>query len=279
MIIKTISLHTTSNFPEHKEKFLRNFEQLYQLPILRPTLNLITTKAKSELVKFAIEPSKVWNRLAGHCQTESIFSKIGDFFLRNHKHIISIKSINSEVIIHEIAHAIEKESGIDLNDEFRKVLGLDMKNRQSNNIQVARGVETIMVEQLKGYDKKHIMSELFARYFELLAMSYEVSGWSEYQFHYDDVTKYFANTTIWIEDVFNGIIGKKIDKKVLQWSNKLIQNLEPYKKKWTDDVKSESSKTQRSDAIGSKKWTGRTKSIGDWQKSYEEFSGEKLEDK
>jgi hypothetical protein len=277
MILEIISSHTNAITLRRKEKFLYNFEQLYQLPILHPILNLITSKAKNNLVEFIIEPQKNWDRLAGHCKTEGIFNKIGSFFSKNHKYKIFIKNINAEVIIHEIAHAIEKEIRIDLNQDFRKVLTLDFQNRNSQNIQMISGIETIMIKQLKGYNKSHIMSELFARYFELLAMSYEVNGWGQYQFYYQDIVGYFENTTKMIEKKFNNTINKKIDKEVLTWSKDLVKNLKPYKKQWAKDMEFQSNKARRQNTVGTGKWTGKTKSIGDWQRSWERF--EELENK
>lgn len=266
MILKIIFQHTSAILPEYKKQFLEYFKQLYQLPILRPILNLMATKAKNNLVEFKVEPSKVWNRLAGHCETEGVFDRVAKFFSR--KNIILIKSITPEVIIHEIAHAAEKELQIDLDADFRRVLGLDMR-QQHTNIQVERAVETIMKQQLKDYKADNVMEELFARYFELLAMSYEVNGWGQYQFYYKDISEYFKNTTKWIEEIFNDAVSKKIEEDVRKASKNFVKKLVPYQKEWIKKTKSIHSKTCKPDSIG--KWTGITKSTGDWEKSWKQY--------
>ena len=58
---------TKFDLKENKEKFIQSFMQLYQLEILRPSLNLVVTKLKHGDAQFEIAVSKVWNRLAGHC--------------------------------------------------------------------------------------------------------------------------------------------------------------------------------------------------------------------
>ena len=276
-IIEILLKNTTFNLEENRDKFVYSFEQLYQLPILKNILDLIITKAEKGETDFKIEVSKVWNRLAGHCQSSGIFSKIGEKIFHRHTHIITIKNINTDVVIHEIAHAIEKESGLDLNGEFRQVLAMDMNNKTPSNPMVANAVRTVMRDELKGYELKNIMSELFARYFELLGMSNECGGYGRFHFYYKDITGFFAHTTKWVEEKFNPTLTGKINPKISQYSSELISSLEPYKKKWTDNIKS----THQSSSEGkqlSNKWTSKTKSNFDWEKSYKEFEKKTLKD-
>jgi len=270
MIIETISSCTTSLSPEYKAKFLYNFEQLYQIPILRPSLNLIVTKAKLGLINFKIEPVTLIKKIGGSCKTESLFHKMGNIFSK--KHTILIKNITPEIIMHELAHAIEKESGIDLNGDFRKALGFDMKNRQPSNIQLAKAVKIITFNELKKYKAKNYMAELFARYFELLAMSYEVGGWGKYQFHYADISKYFENTTNWIEQIFNELISKKIDKEILKWSDNLVQNLKPYQKEWTEKFNSNVKDSEKTNLSRRKNWAKKVGSLGKWENEWKKFN-------
>ena len=150
-IVDIVSKQTTSKFSGDKERFLKKFQQLYHLEILHPSLNLIVSKCKNNQVNFVIEPLKNWDRCVGHCQTKGFFGKIGDMFSRKLTHIINIKTVECDIIMHEMAHAVEKSSGIDLNGDFRKVLGNDMRNRFSNNLQVAYAVENVMKNELKSY--------------------------------------------------------------------------------------------------------------------------------
>lgn len=260
-IIDIVSKQTTSKFSGDKERFLKKFQQLYHLEILHPSLNLIVSKCKNNQVNFVIEPLKNWDRCVGHCQTKGFFGKIGDMFSRKLTHIINIKTVECDIIMHEMAHAVEKSSGVDLNGDFRKVLGNDMRNRFSNNLQVASAVENVMKNELKSYKLNNIMEELFARYFEMLAMSYEVGGFSRYQFKYNDIINYFENTTLWVKEYFNPLISKLIDGEVEKASKIFVENLEPYKKSWADDVKSTH---YNYDENGKKNWASGTKSTNRW---------------
>ena len=260
-IVDIVSKQTTSKFSGDKERFLKKFQQLYHLEILHPSLNLIVSKCKNSQVKFVIEPLKNWDRCVGHCQTKGFFGKIGDMFSRNLTHTINIKTVEHDIIMHEMAHAVEKTSGIDLNGDFRKVLGNDMRNRFSHNLQVASAVENVMKNELKSYKLNNIMEELFARYFEMLAMSYEVGGFSRYQFKYNDIVNYFENTTLWVKEYFNPLISKLIDGEVGKAGKIFAENLEPYNKSWADDAKSTH---YNYDENGKKNWASGTKSTNRW---------------
>jgi hypothetical protein len=273
-ILEILSKNLKFDLRENKEKFLKSFEQLYQLEILRPSLNLIVTKIKNGDVEFIIEVSSVWNRLAGHCQTTGFFEKVKDVVFHRKKHCITIKTITPDVIMHEIAHAIEKEIELDLNTEFRAVLGIDMKDRTASHPNVANAVKSVMRDELKEYDLTNIMSELFARYFELLAMSYECGGYGRFHFYYKDISGYMEQTTKWVIEKLNPAILKKIDSDVDGYSKDLVGNLKPYEKKWSEErAKSIYDRTQRIESQG--KWTGITKSNTDWQKNYQEYLNNK----
>lgn len=261
MLLDIVSKTTQSKFQGDKEKFLRKFEQLYQLEILRPSLNLIVSKCKRGETSFVVMPKNTWDRCEGHCQTKGFFGKVGDMFSRKLSHEIVIKTIESDIIMHEIAHAVEKTSAIDLNGDFRKVLGIDMNGRVSSNLQVAPAVSSVMKNELKSYKINNIMEELFARYFEMLAMSYEVGGFSRYQFKYEDIIEYFQNTTLWVREYFNPLISKMIDGTIEDESIKLVEKLKPYEKKWADDVKQTHYNFNQN---GTKNWASGTKSTNRW---------------
>lgn len=261
MILDILSKATTAKFPDDKEKFMKKFEHLYQLEILRPSLNLILTKCKNGQANFVITPLRHWDRCLGHCQTKGFFGKIGDMFSRNLKHEIVIRTIESDIIMHETAHAVEKTSAIDLNGDFRTGIGLDMKNRRSSNLEVANAVDNVMKYELKNYKLNNVMEELFARYFEMLAMSYEVGGFSRFQFKYDDIVAYFENTTRWVKGYFNPLISKAIDKSVEAEANAFVSTLEPYKKSWAENAKHTQYQYNKD---GTKNWASGTKSTHRW---------------
>jgi len=261
VILEIISKATTARYEGDKEKFLKKFEQLYQLEILRPSLNLIVSKCKNNQASFVVEPLKNWDRCLGHCQTKGFLSKIGGIFSKKLIHEIVIKTIESDIIMHEIAHAVEKSSGIDINGDFRKMLDADINGRTASHLQVAPAVESVMKTELKSYKLQNHMEELFARYFELLAMSYEVGGFSRYQFKYNDIVAYLKNTTYWVTNYFNPLISKMIDGTVENEAKKLVEVLKPYQKKWADDIKNTHYDINSN---GTKNWASGTKSTNRW---------------
>lgn len=218
------------------ESFIFSFTELYKLPILVSLLNSIITKLKHKQANFKLIPLKTWDRVLGHCKTvtkeikaqESVFKQK----LFNKYYTIVIKQNTSDIIIHEIGHAIESISNIDINKEFKANLDKDLHINNSNSIQLKAAVVDVMQKQLKGYELKNITSELFARFFELLAMSEEVGGWGKYQFNYTEISNYFKNTIIWTKNILIPILHKKIDQDIETDSIKFIENLKPYKKEW-----------------------------------------------
>lgn len=278
MILDIISRSTVADTHNNKELFLDKFKQLYQLPILHPTLNLVATKAKRGELNFRVVIPQHWDRLAGHCKTSSVFRKVKGVFKKQHRHEIEIKKLESDIIMHEIAHAMEKESGIDINREFRTVLGYDMNDKTSGQLFIAQAVTSVMQKELKNYKLENVMTELFARYFELLAMSYEVGGYSRYKFKNTEITEYFKNTTNWVENHLNPLLDKHCDSDVRQAAEELYSNLTPYKKEWVKEVGGSKhyAKQQIKHTAGVGKWSGKTTSSLDWQKQYEDLAGKFL---
>lgn len=279
MILDIISQHTTADTHSNKELFLDKFKQLYQLPILHPTLNLVATKAKRGELTFKVIIPQHWDRLAGHCKTSSVFKKVKGVFKKQHKHEIVIKKLESDIIMHEIAHAMEKESGIDINKEFRTVLGYDMNSKTSGQLFITQAVTSVMQKELKNYKLENVMTELFARYFELLAMSYEVGGYSRYKFKYTEITEYFKNTTNWTESHLNPLLSKHCDSDIRQAAEELYSSLIPYKKEWTKEVGDSThySKQPIKHTASAGKWSAKTTSSLDWQKQYEDLAGKFLD--
>ncbi|MDR0571473.1 MAG: hypothetical protein LBG48_01325 [Rickettsiales bacterium] len=250
------------------ERFTLFFTLLYELPIFKSILNVILTELKNKNARFILEPVTIyneWNRLAGHCDTQFIknFDKklIGrsstfekGFFTK--KYTIVLRYITPPIIIHEIGHAIEHISGIDIEKGFRENFGTDMKAWNCSNIMLTNAVKNIMVEELKGYPLVNVMAELFARFFEVLSISKEVAGMGDYCFTYQEVSRFFSNTIGWFYDRLEPILIKKTDKEVAIISEEFISNLKPYRKKFIDTTKS------------------RFANVSDTNKKFEEVYGE-----
>jgi hypothetical protein len=170
----------------------------------------------------------------------SVFRK--RFFSK--KYIIVLRRIVPPIIIHEIGHAIEHISDIDINKEFRENFSLDMKTWNCSNTTLGNAIGRIMKDELKDYPLISTMSELFARFFEVLSLSEEIAGFGDYCFTYLEVSKFFMNTIAWFHDSLEPILIKKTDKDIAIISTEFINALKPYKKKFTDTIKSKFANVQ-----------------------------------
>lgn len=259
------------------EEFNDKFFSLYAIDIFKPLLDVVLTKIKENELKFKILPMKSWDRVNGHCETATIKEKENESIFYKKNYTIIIRTIESSIIIHEIGHAIEHISEIDINKDFRKNLSLDTQNHNKNtNIQIKTAVVDVMQKQLKNYELKSTMPELFARFFELIAMSYEVDGFKKYQYYYKDVSKYFKNTIKWVKNDLTNILLKKIDKTIKNETSLFTKSMEQYEKKWA-------SKSKFSKFKNGGKWTDNIESntiennreIGEIISSYESWQKDK----
>lgn len=218
------------------ELFIYSFTELYRLPIFVPLLNAMVTKLKHKEAIFKITPHMSWDRVLGHCASapKEIKSQESSFKrgLFSRFYTIMIKKIVPSIIIHEIAHAMERVAEINLKDGFIQALEEDFKTENTNSLQLKAGVRDVMEKQLKNYDLQDHNPELFARFFEMLSMSYDVDGWGRYQYLYNEIENYFANTVAWTWNVLIPILENKTDDDVKKSAIMLVDKLEPYKKSW-----------------------------------------------
>ena len=59
---------------------------------------------------------------------------------------IVLRQLSHNLIAHEMAHALEYESGLNLGEEFRTCIGLDMKGREANMLPLRGEIKRLMVE-------------------------------------------------------------------------------------------------------------------------------------
>jgi hypothetical protein len=164
-----------------------------------------------------------------------------------------------------MAHCLEVESDLVLNEDFRKAIGLDMKNRQPESVVLAGEVRRLMVEALKAYPSYQFISELFARYFELLSTSRDVDP--NGSFTTEQVMEFFINTSKWIREVFNPQIRSKIDQEIATYTSNLIANNSfKTEKKFADNQKSFHKKSYSG---GQKSWSKNVNSNAAWQQSWQ----------
>ncbi|MFT6332874.1 MAG: hypothetical protein ACJAW3_001223 [Lentimonas sp.] len=256
------------------EKFSNQFSSLYGIEIYKDGLDLILTKAKQGQLHFEVKIIKGWDTNLGCylADRRKVYSKLLRTFTNSLDHKITIRSFTTNVLAHEMAHCLEVESGIVLNETFRKAIGFDMKNRRPESEVMAGEVKRLMVEALKSYPSYQFISELFARYFELLSLSRDVDP--NGSFLTTQVTDFFVNTNNWIRQSFNPHIKNKIDPEIAAYTKELIANKDfKSEKKFSDNAKSFHKKI---DDSGKKSWSKNIGSNASWQKSWQKH--QELED-
>lgn len=260
---------------DESDKFIKLFTSLYAIELYKDGLDLILTKAKKDQLHFEVKIIKNWDTNVGCYLTEQ--RKIYNQFLKKftHKldHKIIIRNLLANVMAHEMAHCLEVESGLVLNEDFRKAIGLDMKNRSPDSVVLKAEIQRLMVDALKSYPEYQFISELFARYFELLSISRDVepSG----SFLSTQVTDFFINTSKWIKEFFNPYIKSKIDPEIAAYTSNLVASGNfKSEKKFADQTRSFYKKIDNS---GTKSWSKNVNSNALWQQSWQKH--QELEDK
>ncbi len=269
-LITTIFTPTQLSFEgiRDDEKFQRFFLDLYRIELFKDGLDLILSKVRQKHLGFEVKIIKGWDTNVGCFLTEkkSVYDKALNRFFHNRSLKIILRQLTHNVLAHEMAHALEYESGLNLGEEFRTAIGLDMKDRNPQSVTLKAEIKRLMVDALKSYPPHQFISELFARYFELLSISRNVN--TKGDFTTSEVMEFFENTTNFIEKIFNPQIRSKIDPDISDESIKIakaVKLIEP-EKKFQDSVKK---------STGS--WTGGVRSNASWQNSYKKF--EALEEK
>ena len=264
MIDQILKQKLTFEGVDNSTKFISLFKSLYRIELYKDGLDLILTKTRQADLDFEVKIIKGWDTNVGCYLTEQnkVFNKLAGVFTNKLKHKIIIRNLAVNVMAHEMAHALELESGLTLSENFRKAIGYDMKDRKPGNVAFAGQIQRLMVEEVKPYPKHQIISELFARYFELLSVSRNVNMYGD--FLTADVMDFFANTTNWIREIFNKTIKNKIDRDIANHTTKLIsENAFKQEHKFTEKVDS----FRKVD----KSWSGNVKQNARWQKSWNHY--------
>lgn len=261
--------------PNSIDKFTHSFADLYRIELFKDGLDLILTKLQERHLSFEITIMKDWDTNVGCFLTEqkSIYDKTLGKFLRKSAPKIILRQMTHNVLAHEMAHALEFESGVDLGQEFRQAVGFDMKNRQPQLMTLKGEVKRLMVDALKSYPQNQFISELFARYFELLSVSRNVSKNGD--FMTSDVMEFYENTTNFVTQIFNPQIRSKIDPRIARETLKIAEEVKLVAptQKFQEKVES-----LHANATGEKRsWAKNTKSNAMWQAGWEKH--QQLDDK
>jgi hypothetical protein len=207
------------------EKFVELFSNLYRIELFKEGLDLILTKLQQKNLRFEVRYIKDWDTNVGCFLTENqtVFDRFSNKIFPKKNLKIILRSLNCNVLAHEMAHALEYESGIKLGEEFRQAIGYDMKDRLASQLALRSQIQRLMVDALKAYKPHQFISELFARYFELLSISRNVK--SNGDFTTQEVMDFFVNTTKFIKEIFNPQIQKMIDQTIAQKTLEIVKNV------------------------------------------------------
>lgn len=265
IIKENVSFEGAANF----EKFYTIFTSLYNISLFKNGLDLVLTKMQEGDLKFEVKIIKDWDTNVGCYLTEQnkIYNKIFNSFSSKLRHKIIIRNLLVNVVAHEMAHALEIESGIVLNEDFRKAIGFDMKDKKSQNIALDSAMRRLMIDEVKPYPANQIISELFARYFELLSLSRDVE--LKGNFLTSDVTGFFVNTSNWLDQIFNQKIKPKINLSIANQTSKMINNNAfKVEQKFAHKV---DSFFKNVDNSGQKTWGSNVKSNAKWHQSWQQY--------
>lgn len=262
---------------DNSDKFTNIFCDLYRIDLFKDGLDLIVTKTKEKDLKFDVKIIKGWDTNVGCYLTEQskVYNKILGTFSSATKKTIILRQLTHSLFAHEMAHALEFESGLDLGQEFRKCIGLDMKNRSPKSLPLKAQIKRLMVDALKAYPEHQFISELFARYFELLSTSRDVCAHGDYTTN--EVMDFFANTNNFIEKRFNLRIKPQINLKIAAHTAEIAQQVKLSKneKSFQEKVDSFHQKSQSSSSQGTKReslsWSKNVKSNADWQSGWNKY--------
>ena len=265
---KQIDFETEPNL----DKFVQTFCQLYRIELFKDGLDLILTKVQEKDLKFEVKVTKGWDTNLGCYLTEQnkVFNKVLGTFSSSVKKSIILRQMTCNLMAHEMAHALEFESGLNLGEKFRQCIGLDMKDRSPSSVVLKGEIKRLMVDALKAYPPHQFLSELFARYFELLSVSRNVRATGD--FTTAEVMSFFENTTNFIEQIFNPQIQGKIDPKIAAHTSEIAGKirLEVPEQKFQERIESIQKKSQGS-------WSKGVKSNAMWQAGW--HKSQELDDK
>lgn len=245
-------------------KFTKLFFDLYRIELFKDGLDLILSKLQSAELHFEVKYIKGWDTNVG-CfltQPQSFFDKLNNKFFHHKNLKIILRSLNYNVLAHEMAHALEYESKVNLGETFRQAIALDMKGQNAKLLSLDAQIQRLMVEALKAYKPEQFLSELFARYFELLSISRNVV--SNGDFTTFEVMDFFVNTTKFIKEIFNPAIRPLIDQNIAKATISIAKNVKLTQPKlnFQDQVESRANKNQGS-------WAKGIKSNASWQQSFQ----------
>lgn len=220
------------------DNFMDVITRVYQYEIFKPMMDLVASKAYEKKLYFKIIPKEMFHLDEGNCLTieGGVFNKLLNKFVAKKEYTITIRKITPDVIIHEIGHMVEKEAEIELGEGFKKAIISDIKGRNFGNLSLGAAINSVLVNEVKGYPVEQMGSELFTRYFQLLAMAKEVSGKAaDYAYNLAEMYKAFPATELWMFDNLYKKLMPKFNTDIVEASKQYIKPIDEIEHKWSDE--------------------------------------------
>ena len=218
-----------------RDRFMVMIRHLYQFQIFQPILDLTATKILEGRLSFKLHDQRFFDLDEGNCKTiyGGSINQLWNKIRSNNQYLITIKKLSYDVIIHEISHMIEKELDFNLL-EFTQILGRDL-TRSSNSVAMKKMIDQIMISEVNLYKESQRSSELFARYFQMLSMSKEISGLSiQGAYNLDQILIHFSYINEWIKSNLSQSFKRIINPSISNYSSHLIKNIEDVHHKWSE---------------------------------------------
>jgi hypothetical protein len=244
-----------------QERFVPLFLRLLAEPFLTPLLGCILSGASENRITFQLpKPNAQYHPTEGHCETVAVpllaglLQKITPIF----KHKIEIRRLIPEVLIHEIAHAIEREAHLVLKDAFLPALTKDLSQLHHAPFPLKQVVNTIMNRELGSYPKAHHEHELFARFYQLSAMSREIAGQNATSgLSILHIRESFLHVMQWHNNILIPILAQKTSPFISQLIDQHLRKNahSPLASGWNETIRPRHSQQQ------GPKWRNSTRSI------------------
>jgi hypothetical protein len=257
-IIQELTIAEDENM---KRRFIQHIRHLYQYAIFKDLLDLVATKASQNSLAFNIKEKKQFDLDEGNCKTINapFIDSVLNHFRGNKHYVITIKKIEYNVIIHEIAHMVEQELNLDLS-HFIKFLHCDFQN-DNNNITVKNAINEVLIKQVARYSINQQNSELFARFFQLFAEAKEISGYqSRYKYNIEDINKALINSAKWVEQTLGKLMQDKLDVNIVNLTKSYVKQIQNINHNWAEQ---KVQKLHSDNGSKNAKWTKAIKSIKD----------------
>ena len=195
--IKLILDRSIFELPTLRNDFEKALKEIWGFAVFKPMLDLCATKCSAKNLMFKVSNKRFFEMDEGNCKT--IVTPVGGFlnkFRHEKKFEISIKKMSTEVIVHEVAHMIEQACDLDITQEFASVMVAEIQTAmQAKGGMAKSAIKQVLIDEMKGYPKSHVASELFARIYQLVAQSQEIYGYAEdFAFSYESICQTFSKT-------------------------------------------------------------------------------------